>query len=74
MGTKILIVEEQSIEANDLKMMGVAGLGVAFNAKVRVQRNAPTRLNSPSMLDVLYLLGFNADDISQLLEVDHPRP
>jgi phosphoserine phosphatase len=56
--------------ANDLKMMGVAGLGVAFNAKVKVQRNAPTRLNSPTMLDLLYLLGFNADDISHLLQVD----
>jgi hypothetical protein len=37
-----------------------------------VQRSAPTRLNSTTMLDILYLLGFNTDDVSQLLGFDAP--
>jgi phosphoserine phosphatase len=53
--------------ANDLPMMGVAGLGVAFNAKPRVQLEAPAKLNSPSLLDVLYLLGFTRQEQEELL-------
>jgi phosphoserine phosphatase len=47
--------------ANDLPMMGVAGLGVAFHAKPKVQMQAPARLNSKSMLDVLYLFGISKE-------------
>ena len=54
--------------ANDLPMMNVAGLGVAFNAKSRVQMEAPARLNSASLMDVLYLLGFGAAEQRELLE------
>ena len=53
--------------ANDLPMMGVAGFGVAFNAKPKVQAEAPARLNSDSLLDILYLMGFTKDEIDQLL-------
>jgi phosphoserine phosphatase len=53
--------------ANDLPMMGVAGLGVAFNAKPRVQLEAPAKLNSPSLLDILYLLGFTRQEQDELL-------
>ncbi|TDZ38659.1 Phosphoserine phosphatase [Colletotrichum spinosum] len=52
--------------ANDLLMMGAAGLGVAWNAKPRVQMEADTRLNSESLLDLLYLFGFTGDEIEQL--------
>ncbi|KAF2635714.1 phosphoserine phosphatase serb [Massarina eburnea CBS 473.64] len=48
--------------ANDLPMMGVAGLGVAFHAKPKVQIQAPARLNSKSMLDVLYLFGIGKEE------------
>ena len=54
--------------ANDLPMMGVAGLGVAFNAKPKVQLAAPARLNRKSLLDVLYLLGLSKAEQNQLLE------
>ena len=54
--------------ANDLPMMGIAGLGVAFNAKSRVQLEAPARLNSESLMDVLYLLGFGAAEQRELLD------
>lgn len=53
--------------ANDLKMMSVAGLGVAFNAKPKVQQEAPARLNSSSLLDVLYLLGHTKKEQEELL-------
>ncbi|OCK79928.1 phosphoserine phosphatase serb [Lepidopterella palustris CBS 459.81] len=53
--------------ANDLPMMNVAGLGVAFNAKARVQMDAPARLNTQSLLDVLYLLGITKEEQEMLL-------
>lgn len=43
--------------SNDLLMMGASGLGIAFNAKPKVQQAAPARINSDGLLDVLYLLG-----------------
>jgi phosphoserine phosphatase len=65
------ILLEQSIAvgdgANDLPMMGVAGLGVAFNAKPKVQLAAPAKLNSGSLMDVLYLLGFSKEEQEQLI-------
>lgn len=53
--------------ANDLPMMGVAGLGVAFNAKPNVQQAAPARLNRRSMRDLLYLLGVSESEQDELL-------
>jgi phosphoserine phosphatase len=53
--------------ANDLLMMGVVGLGVAFNAKQKVQLEAPARLNSNSLLDILYLLGLTKEEQEELL-------
>jgi phosphoserine phosphatase len=53
--------------ANDLPMMGVAGLGVAFHAKPKVQMQAPARLNSKSMLDILYLFGISKEEQEELL-------
>jgi phosphoserine phosphatase len=54
--------------ANDLPMMGVAGLGVAFHAKPKVQMQAPARLNSKSMMDVLYLMGITKEEQEALLK------
>ncbi|USP78513.1 Phosphoserine phosphatase [Curvularia clavata] len=54
--------------ANDLPMMGVAGLGVAFHAKPKVQIQAPARLNSKTMLDVLYLFGISKEEQQALLQ------
>lgn len=52
--------------ANDLKMMATAGLGVAWNAKPRVQMEAGARLNGDSLLDLLYLFGFTREEIEML--------
>ena len=43
--------------SNDLLMLNAAGLGIAYNAKQRVQEKAPMRLNGNTLADVLYLLG-----------------
>ncbi|KJR82637.1 phosphoserine phosphatase [Sporothrix schenckii 1099-18] len=52
--------------ANDLLMLGTAGLGVAWHAKPVVQLEADVRLNQPSMLDLLYLVGFTSMEINDL--------
>ncbi|CAG8537570.1 13123_t:CDS:2 [Ambispora gerdemannii] len=52
--------------ANDLWMLGKAGLGIAFNAKPRVQEKARTRINQHSLKYVLYLLGYTEEECRQL--------
>jgi phosphoserine phosphatase len=49
--------------ANDLDMLGRAGLGVAFNAKPVVREAAHTALNVPYLDSILYLLGISRDEI-----------
>ncbi|MEW1953637.1 phosphoserine phosphatase SerB [Terrabacter sp. NPDC080008] len=51
--------------ANDLDMLDLAGLGVAFNAKPVVQEQAQTSVNVPYLDSVLYLLGISRDEIEQ---------
>lgn len=51
--------------SNDLLMMGAAGLGIAFNAKPKVQNAAPVRLNSATLLDVMHILGYTEDEIHE---------
>ncbi|CAG8717620.1 2961_t:CDS:2, partial [Acaulospora morrowiae] len=53
--------------ANDLWMLAKAGLGIAFNAKPRVQEKARARINQKSLKYILYLLGYTDDDTKQLL-------
>ncbi|MCJ1418927.1 hypothetical protein MMC32_005278 [Xylographa parallela] len=56
--------------ANDLKMLELVGLGggfaVAFKAKEHVQKLAPNRLNSKSLVDLLYLMLYDSDEIREL--------
>ncbi|EHK97574.1 HAD-like protein [Glarea lozoyensis ATCC 20868] len=52
--------------ANDLLMMGAAGLGVAWNAKPVVQMQAQARLNGGSLLDLLFLFGFTGEEVGVL--------
>jgi phosphoserine phosphatase len=54
--------------ANDLPMMGVAGFGIAWTAKPVVQEKAPSRLNSGSLRDVLYILGYSKGEQEELLK------
>ncbi|RCK55460.1 Phosphoserine phosphatase [Candida viswanathii] len=54
--------------ANDLKMMATGGFGIAWNAKPKVQKLAPACLNTKSLLDVLYIMGYTDAEIKQLIE------
>ena len=44
--------------ANDLPMLGIAGLGIAFHAKPKVVANAEQSINTIGLDGVLYFLGF----------------
>ncbi|KAJ3261564.1 hypothetical protein HK103_005402 [Boothiomyces macroporosus] len=50
--------------ANDLLMLAEAGVGIAFNAKPKVQQQAKVRLNQPNLLNILYLLGLDWSEIA----------
>ena len=49
--------------ANDIDMLSVAGLGIAFNAKPVVQDHADTALSVPYLDAVLYFLGISRQEI-----------
>jgi phosphoserine phosphatase len=51
--------------ANDLDMISVAGLGIAFNAKPAVKAAADSSLSAPYLDSVLYLLGITRDEIEE---------
>jgi phosphoserine phosphatase len=56
--------------ANDLDMLAVAGLGIAFNAKPIVREQADTSVNVPYLDAVLYLLGITREEIEEADEAD----
>jgi phosphoserine phosphatase len=58
--------------ANDLDMIAVAGLGIAFNAKPAVRAAADTAVNVPRLDAILFLLGLNGEDIT--LDPDDDGP
>jgi phosphoserine phosphatase len=45
--------------ANDLPMINLAGLGIAFHAKPKVKENAQSSISSIGLDGVLYLLGYH---------------
>lgn len=51
--------------ANDLDMIALAGLGIAFNAKPAVQAAADSAVTAPYLDSVLYLLGITREDIEE---------
>lgn len=53
--------------ANDLDMLAVAGLGIAFNAKPVVRDAADAALSVPFLDAVLFLLGIPRDEVEQVL-------
>ncbi len=44
--------------ANDLPMLGIAGLGIAFHAKPKVKQNAGQSLSTVGIDGILYFLGY----------------
>ena len=61
--------------ANDLDMLAVAGLGIAFNAKPVVRAEAHASVSVPYLDAVLYLLGISRDEIdaAEATAPDSPR-
>ncbi len=63
------IVLEQTIAvgdgANDLPMIGIAGLGVAFNAKPIVRQKASNAISSVGLDGLLYLIGIHDREIKE---------
>ena len=49
--------------ANDLGMLEIAGLGIAFNAKPAVRAATNSSINSPYLDSVLYLMGITRSEI-----------
>ena len=49
--------------ANDLDMLGAAGLGIAYNAKPVVRDAADTAVNVPYLDAIMYLLGISREEI-----------
>ena len=56
--------------ANDLDMLEVAGLGIAYNAKALVQEAADTTVNVPYLDAILYLLGISREEV-EALDAEH---
>jgi phosphoserine phosphatase len=50
--------------ANDRLMLGQAGLGIAYNAHAGLRRSANMGLGRTRLMNILYILGINEDDIS----------
>ena len=51
--------------ANDLPMLGIAGLGIAFRAKPLVRQNAKQAISTLGLDGILYLLGVRDRDLEQ---------
>ncbi|MDT9592415.1 phosphoserine phosphatase SerB [Nocardioides zeae] len=49
--------------ANDLDMLGAAGLGIAFNAKPAVREAAEVAVNVPYLDTIVYLLGISREEV-----------
>ncbi len=68
MAAKMGIGLEQTIAvgdgANDLPMLGLAGLGVAFHAKPIVRENAQHAISTLGLDGILYLLGVRDREVS----------
>jgi len=56
--------------ANDLDMLGIAGLGIAYNARQLVQDAADTTVNVPYLDAILYLLGISREEV-EALDAEH---
>ncbi|MGE3463446.1 MAG: phosphoserine phosphatase SerB, partial [Pseudomonadales bacterium] len=53
--------------ANDLPMLSIAGLGVAYHAKPVVKESASHAISNFGLDSVLYLMGFSDRDIEEAL-------
>ena len=59
--------------ANDLPMLGIAGLGIAFRAKPLVKETAEQAISTLGLDGILYLIGVRDKDQAELLSGNRPR-
>lgn len=76
---KVGVTVEQTVAigdgANDLDMLSIAGLGIAFNAKPVVAEAADTAVTVPYLDAILFLLGIRREDVEAAdAEDGPPRP
>jgi phosphoserine phosphatase len=58
--------------ANDALMIGQAGLGIAYNAKRRLDRVAQVSLGRSRLLHIYHLLGITEEDIGEAMACRQP--
>ena len=51
--------------ANDLPMLGIAGLGIAYHAKPALEAGAKARLRHSDLTALLHLQGYRGDEIAR---------
>jgi phosphoserine phosphatase len=51
--------------ANDLDMIAIAGMGIAFNAKPAVKAAADSSVSAPYLDSVLYLMGISREEVDE---------
>jgi phosphoserine phosphatase len=56
--------------ANDMLMLRTAGLGIAFQAKRRLEEIADLSLKTSPLDSILYLMGFRESDLLSLLDAE----
>jgi phosphoserine phosphatase len=57
--------------ANDLPMLGIAGLGIAFHAKPRVRESAKQQISTAGLDGILYLIGVRDREVEPLSYTSH---
>ncbi len=58
--------------ANDVLMLGQAGLGIAYNAKGRLDRAANMNLGRARLKNILYILGISEEEMNSWSVCDTP--
>lgn len=59
--------------ANDIDMLELAGLGVAFNARAALRAAADASVTQPFLDSVLFILGISGDEIDEVDALDRAR-
>ena len=59
--------------ANDIDMLELAGLGIAFNAKAALRAAADASVTQPFLDSVLFILGISGDEIDEVAALDRAR-
>jgi phosphoserine phosphatase len=58
--------------ANDVLMLGQAGLGIAYNAKEKIERAANMSLGRARLKNILYILGISEEEMGSWSACERP--